>query len=117
MKTLLIKSLIIFLVSAVLEFFYEFWIIMGVALVVNLIISSNGGLSALSGFLGVGILWMVAATYIDVSSGSVLTGKIADIMGVSGPVLHLISTLVGAICGGIGAYTGYSIRKLIPSSE
>lgn len=73
----------------------------------------NGALSAfLTGFLGAGSAWFLQALYIHFANDGILSGRIAEMMSVGSPWVVLIITFtVGALTGGLGALTGYLLKK------
>ncbi len=69
------------------------------------------------GFAGAGLLWLAAAGYIHLSSGGILTVKIAGIAGVSPPsVLIGLTALIGGLVAGLAAVAGFHLRSLLKKS-
>lgn len=67
----------------------------------------------LGGFTGVSLVWMTASAVIDVRTHSILSAKIAPLLGLSSPILLVLLTgLIGGVLGGLGAISGHQIRQL-----
>ena len=65
------------------------------------------------GFLGGGLLWMTYAWLIDVQTESILSEKIVKLFPFDDPIFLLVLTgLLGAIAGALGALSGNSFRQL-----
>jgi len=94
-----------------------FWGLAIVTFVINVAIRTKPIPSILSGFLGAGLLWLGYAFYLDYTTQSIMTDKIADIFKTSGDNLLLIIGLLGAIIGGLSGYVGYSFYKLFEKKK
>ena len=72
----------------------------------------NGSITAfLIGFFGAGFAWFFQALYVHIANDGLLSSRIAEMMGVGSPwVVLLITFLVGALAGGMGALTGYQLK-------
>ena len=67
-----------------------------------------------AGALGAGLLWLLAALWLHLPSDGVLAGRMAGMLGgLPAITVYLITTAIGSITGGLGALTGYYLRKLI----
>ena len=60
-------------------------------------------ISFCAGFLGVGILWLGMAMFIDVTTQSILTEKINRILPLN---VFVLTTLIGGLVGGLASLTG-----------
>jgi hypothetical protein len=67
----------------------------------------------LSGVLGIGLLWFSLAFIIDNQNQHLLSTKVANVLPLHGSYISLIilTTVVGALLGGLAALTGSYIRK------
>ena len=67
----------------------------------------------LSGVLGIGLLWFSLAFIIDSQNNHLLSSKVANVLPLHGSYISLIilTTVVGALLGGLAALTGSYIRK------
>ena len=67
-----------------------------------------------AGFAGVGLVWLGTASYLHLKSGGVLSARMAEMMGLPGPVsLILLTAAIGGLVGGLAAATGYHTRPLL----
>lgn len=104
--------------SYVAELFLPWWSIAICAFVVNLLIPTRGFNAFLSGFLGVGLLWLLFAWLIDWNTDSLLSAKVAEIMFLNNALLLVAASgLVGGVVGGLAALTGSLFRNLRHSEE
>ena len=73
----------------------------------------GSGKAFLSGFLGIFILWLVLAWWIDIKNQHVLSNKVAEIfpLGGSSFLLILVTALIGGLVGGLAAMSGSYLRR------
>lgn len=110
---LIVKVMLTAALAYLAGMYLPWWGVMVVAAVVSLIIPTSGFSAFVSGFIGVGLLWMVLAWKIDIESQGVLSGKVASLFGLSDPIyLVIASGVVGAVAGGFGSVTGNSFRQI-----
>lgn len=89
------------------------WSVAFIAAVVSFLLPGNGLNVWLSGFLGVGLLWMGMAWKVDTESASIMSQKILELFPIN--ELGLLVIVTGAIGGTVGAFsalTGNLFRKL-----
>ena len=55
------------------------------------------------GFVGVFLLWGIAAFQIDLGNESILSSRIGEIFGAN---MIVVTALIGGLLGGMGALTG-----------
>ncbi len=69
--------------------------------------------SFFAGALGVGALWAGLAFGIDLANNHILSTKVAQILPLGGSYIALIivTTVVGALLGGLASLTGAFVRK------
>ncbi len=83
------------------------WGIMAAAALATIIIYGKSLSSFMAGFLGIGVLWFLLAQSLGSANQSLLSEKVAAILGLSTSFqLILITAFVGAIIGGFSALTG-----------
>ena len=114
----LIQVVLTVLLSYIAEQFLP-WCTIGIcAAVVAMGLPLNRITAFLGGFTAIGLLWMVAATRIDVHTNSILSTKIAPLLGFqSSTLLILLTGLVGGMVGGLGALSGQQIRALLTQQK
>lgn len=109
----IIQVALIALVCFLAEWVFPWWTAAVSAFVVTAVYPNSGFRSFLSGFLGVGLLWLFAAVYFSIQADYILSSKVAELMQTRPAVLILATGLVGAIIGGMGAMTGSQLHRLL----
>lgn len=71
------------------------------------------------GFFACGLAWFLQALYIDFANESILSTRIAEMMGVGSHWIILLATfLIAALAGGFATLTGYLIKAVLkPGNE
>ncbi|HTQ65488.1 MAG TPA: hypothetical protein VMI12_11875 [Puia sp.] len=107
------------LLTALLAFisglYLPWWGIALAAFLIGLVIPQKPFYSFLSGFIGVFLLWEILAWWQDSKNNGILSQKIAQILPLGGStvLLILITSLIGALIGGLAALTASYLRRLI----
>lgn len=110
---LIIKIMLTAGVAYLSGVYLPWWGVVVVAALVSLVIPTNGFAAFVSGFIGVGLLWMVLSWKIDIESQGILTNKMSALFGLGDPIyLVIASGLIGALAGGLGSVTGNSFRQI-----
>jgi len=113
MLQVLRNMLMIVLPTAILQFMLPWWIVILVAALVGFWANGSSAAAFASGFLAIGTLWCVYATFIDLQTGSILTTKIATLFNLpNGFLLLTLTSIIGGLMGGMGAMTGSLFRQL-----
>ena len=113
------KFIITLLVSALLAYAIgiygnlPWWSFVITNLLVAAAIPQKPFLSFLSGALGVGLLWMTLAIILDQGNDHILSTKVAQILPLKGSYVLLITitSIVGALLGGLASLTGSFVRS------
>jgi len=111
------KFLTAIILTALLAFisglFLSWWGVAISSLLVAVLVHQKAGKAFLSGFLGVFILWVGLAWWIDMKNNGVLSKKIASILPLGGNAILLIAFtgLIGGLVAGLGAMTGSYLRS------
>ena len=114
----LIQVILTVLLSYVAEHFLPWWTIGICAAIVAMGLSLNKITAFWGGFTSISLLWMIVATSIDVHTNSVLSSKIAPLLGFqSSTLLVLLTGLVGGMVGGLGALSGQQLRTLLTQKK
>ena len=96
----------------ILQYFFPWWTLVIGAGIGGYLFGNSGGISFLSGFLGVGMLWLAMAMFIDVQTQSILTEKVAQLFPTKTPALLMVLTaVIGGLTGGFAGLTGALVRK------
>ena len=109
----IVSILLIALLGFTAGIFLPWWSIALGAFLVSALIPLRPGIAFLSGFIAIFILWGLLAWNIDMSNGSILSVKIAQLMHLGGSpiLLILVTALVGALVGGSASLTGSFLKK------
>ncbi len=105
------RSLMAILFTAILAWvagiWLPWWSVAVAAAIVAVTLPQSPGKAWVSGFLGILILWAVAAVVINLRNETVLAPKMAAILPLQGSVvlLILVTAVIGALAGGMGALT------------
>ncbi|MDF9797306.1 hypothetical protein OKW21_002569 [Catalinimonas alkaloidigena] len=109
----LFKIILIIAFSYLLELYLPWWSVIIAAFLVNMWLPSKGFIDFLSGFLGVGLLWLTYAWLIDADTSSILSERIADLFSLpNGSFMIASSGLVGGVAGGFAALSGSQFRRI-----
>ena len=110
------KFLAATLLTALLAFisglFLPWWGIAITSLLVAVLVHQKAGKAFLAGMLGVFLLWVGLAWWIDMKNNGVLSKKIAVVLPLGGNVLLLIllTGIVGGLVAGMAAMSGSFLR-------
>src|SRR5437879_12670895 len=85
------------------QYFLPWWTMAIVAFGFGYYFNNKAAISFLSGFIGVGILWLIMAYTIDVTTQSILTEKISKLFPLN---VFVLMVVVGGLVGGFAALTG-----------
>ena len=114
----LVKFILIILLSYLAQQFLPWWSVVAVSFLICTLIYTSGFNSFLSGFLGVGLLWLTFAWLIDNQTESYLTLKVTNLFKLDSTLLLIgITGLVGGLAAGFGGLTGSHFRKVFTRSR
>lgn len=101
------QTLAVAVLSFALQSFFPWWSLAVAGFIVGLVAGRSGWISFFSGFLGVGLLWIGMTLYLDLSTNSILSSKVAQLFPTkTTPLLFLFTCLVGGLVGGFSTLTG-----------
>jgi hypothetical protein len=109
-----VSILLIALLAFAMGLYMPWWTIAIAAFIVPLLIYQRPGLSFLSGFIAIFLLWALLASVINSSNNSILAPRIAMVLPLGGSVFTLITVtaVTGALIGGFASLTGSFLRKI-----
>ena len=112
------KFFVSILITGLLAFacglYLPWWSVAIAAFVVSSLIYQPPLRSFFTGFCAILLLWFGLLLKINAANENILVDKVSVILGIGGPmVLVIISAVIGAIAGGLGALTGSLLRKAI----
>ena len=106
------KIILIAFLSFWAEQVFPWWSAVVCAAIVSALIPTQGKRAFWAGFAGVGLLWLFAALLFSFQTDFVLTSRVANLFGVASSVfIILITAIIGAIAGGMGALSGNLLRQ------
>ena len=107
--------LFVVIANAILQPFLTWWIIAVVALAAGFIFQQNALTSFAAGFIGVFLLWVGYALYLDSGNNYILSTKIATLLaaltGDSRIGLLMLTGFVGGLVSGLGTLSGNLLKK------
>jgi hypothetical protein len=95
------------IVCFLLQTFLPWWSMTIGAFAIGYALANKGYVSFASGFLGVGLLWLGMALYIDSATHSILTEKVNNLLPLNS---FILTTLIGGLVGGFSALTGALLK-------
>jgi hypothetical protein len=104
----IMQVLITAAICFVLQSFLPWWSMAVGTAAVAYFIDNKGGASFLAGLVGVALLWLAVAFYIDASSQAILTSKVNKLLPI--PALAL-TAIVGGLVGGLSALSGALLKS------
>jgi hypothetical protein len=109
---LFFATLLTALLSFITSLWFDWWIIAVVSFLIALLIQQRLWLAFLAGFLGIFLLWVGLALWIDIKNKGLLSHKIAELLPLGGNSILLlcITGVVGGLVAGFAAMSGSSLR-------
>lgn len=105
--------LLVAVLSAVAAYFLPWWSIAFVSFVVALFFPQGKGRAFWSGFLGVGVFWLVAALWQDIRNEHILSSKMAMLFHLPASwAFTLVTVIVGALVGGLSSLSGAIVKPI-----
>lgn len=94
--------------------FLPWWGIVIPCLIFGAWLTEAGGRAFLTGFVAAGLAWFLQALYINIANESILSTRIAEMMGVGSHWVILLATFfIAALIGGAATLTGYFIKTVL----
>ena len=108
----LAATLLTSLLAFISGLFLPWWGIAITSLLVALLVHQKAGKAFLAGMLGVFLLWVGLAWWIDMKNNGVLSKKVAVVLPLGGNALLLIllTGIVGGLVAGMAAMSGSFLR-------
>lgn len=102
-----------------LTLFLPWWGIVVPCLFFGAWLIESAGRAFLTGFVAGGLAWFLQALYIDIANESILSTRIAEMMGVGSHWIILLATfLIAAVISGLSTLTGYLFKAVFkPEKE
>ncbi|OJJ15648.1 hypothetical protein BKI52_37835 [marine bacterium AO1-C] len=109
----------LFIIIAILVYISQsilaaWWWIAVVSFVAAALVGRSNLEAFLSGFLGVAVVWVVQAFFINQANEGLLAEKIAQVFKLpAGEWLLVITGVIGGLVGAFSALSGYSLRAIL----
>lgn len=105
-----VQVLAMIVLGFLLELFLPWWSVAIAGLIGGLFVNTRHNF--LAGFLAIGLLWMVKALIIDLSTDAGLADRVARIFMLHNKALLLLVTFIlSGLVGGFAAMSGGSLRS------
>jgi len=110
---LFITTILIIFFAAIAELLSPWWSIALVSFVFGFMTDLQKWKAFIAGFAGIGLLWLAEVFWIDVDNGHILSEKLAVLFHLPHySLMILIASLLGAMVGGMSAWSGILARKM-----
>lgn len=118
MMRFLLSIIICALLAFVLESFFAWWIVAMAAFIVAFFIRQSLGKSFMAGFLAIFSLWLTIALIADAANDHILAGRMAQLFHLPNAIVFMIvAAVIGGVVGGMAAWSGAALRKLIVGKD
>ena len=100
------------LLSFIAGLFLPWWGIAVASFISAIVVYQKAGFAFLSAFFGLFLLWSTLAFWIDTKNESILSMRVAELLGIGNNsfLLILITGMIGGLVGGIAALPGSFLR-------
>jgi len=106
--------LIIFIATALLQFFAPWCTIALVPFLILVWRPTSPFRAFITGFLAIALLWFFYGLYLHLDTKGAMSNRIAEIFSLpNGILLLVVTTIVGGIIGGLAGLSGNLVRKTI----
>ncbi|WP_375435860.1 hypothetical protein [uncultured Hymenobacter sp.] len=107
--------LLISLLAAVAQLFLPWWVITPLCFALAAWRNLSGGRSFVAGFLGVGVGWLVLASWLSFRNEGLLAHRVAQLLplGGQGWLLVVATAVIGGLVGGLAALAGAWVRQAV----
>jgi hypothetical protein len=117
MMRFLVAIVLMILLSAVAEYLLSWWSLAIVCFIVSILMKLNTGKAFLSGMIAIILLWTAWTLYYDLPNEHLLSGRMATVFSLPNTAAFIIVTaLVGGIAGGLSAWSGAHLSRMLMAS-
>jgi len=115
MKTMIIATIFLIILTWIGHLFLPWWYVAVLAFAYCALVPFRFGVFAfLSAFTAVGLVWLIQVYFIDIGNESILSTRMAGLMGFEkSMVIILFTSFTGGLLGGLFGICGHSFRKMI----
>ena len=109
-----VSFILIAILAAFAEIQLPWWSVAIVAFIVALIANLRPAKAFGAGFIGIALLWLILALVQDIRNNHILSARMAPLFHLPHYSLFiLVTVLVGGLVGGLGAWCGSLVRRMI----
>jgi len=109
----LFRLILISVFTYLLALFTPWWSAIGCSALIAFFLPGNNFNAFLSGFMGVGLIWMVMAWKVNVETESIMSLKMIDLFPIDDVnMLIILTAIIGGFAGALGAFSGNSFRQI-----
>jgi len=102
------------LLAALAEYLLPWWSLAAATLAVAVAMRLAPGRAFGAGFIAIALLWAGWALWWDIPNDHLLSGRMAKVFSLPHySLLLMVTVLIGAMIGGLGAWSGAHLRRLI----
>ncbi|WP_340105237.1 hypothetical protein [Rhodohalobacter sp. 8-1] len=102
----------------IVTLFLPWWTLLIPAVLLGATLFESSAIAFFTGFISLSAAWAVQALYIDIANESILSGRMAEMLGVGQSwLVILITALIGGLIGGMGTLLGAQIRLLLQPGD
>ena len=106
--------ILLFFTFWIVSLFLPWWTLFIPAIVLGAVFFERSFQAFLIGFFSLFAAWAIQVIYIDIANESILSGRIAEMIGVNqGWIVILITSFIGGLIGGMGTMLGSQFRQLV----
>jgi len=110
---LLISILITALLACLTSWlFAAWWMIAVIPFLVAIVSKQKPGQAFISGMLAIALLWLILIVKTDTANERILSSRMAQLFGLGHILFLIVNVVLGALVGGLGGWSGASMRKI-----
>ena len=114
MNKFIVCLLSLVVVTGIAQSFLPWWILIPVGFMVGLWYQGSIFKSYCLGFVGIFLLWLIAASYFNYSNGGTMAPLLGNLFGnLPGIVSLLMTSVIGGLMGGLSVLNGSLFRTLL----
>lgn len=114
----IIRTVLIVVAAHFSLLYFPWWSIAICAFLAGAIFAGKNLSTFFSGFIGLGLLWLIKSFIIHNDSSGLLSNKIAELFSLSdGVYMVIISGIVAGLVGGFSTLSGFRFRRLFSKDK
>ena len=114
MMRFILSTIMIAALGAFAEHIFAWWSIAVVAFLMSFLFNLKPGFAFLSGFIAIAGFWLFVIWRADTANDHILSQRMAMLIHLPNyTIFILVNILIGALVGGLGAWSGCFVRRII----